>query len=327
MDDVMGNATPRRRAMRWIGGLVIGVLLAGCSPEAVDPDLEQTPALAGKADTAQTATVATLVFDKQWNETVSGVLTAGGQVAIDYHESRLPSCRASHNGNPGWQITAYLRTLPGGAVSEAELFAHASKSTGESDYYSWVKQVPVLAIPAGTTELQLWFKNVSGFDHPCTEWDSDFGRNYRFPVAAAAGATVSFNKDWSITRKGALKAGGTVGVSYAPERMKSIANGSGYVSFFASKYHCYGYGCCEQEYQNVLHARFKKNGAWTTLPLSPAASLAIPADATMLEAYIDSHVYTTTWYCGGAAGPKYRQPTPDLFYDSNFGKNFFFELD
>jgi len=311
--------------------VVMGTLLAaavGCAPDlgdSLDPALEGT---AGKADTAQSATVPTLVFDTSWNESVSGTLTAGGKVAIDYAEGRLPNCRASHNGNPGWQITAYLKALPSGAVSQADLFAHTSKPTGETDYYTWVKQIPVLSIPAGTTELELWFKNVSGFDHPCTEWDSDFGRNYRFSVAAAAGASISFNKDWTITRKGELKAGAEVTLSYAPERMQAIANGSSYFSFFASKYHCYGYGCCEHEYENALHVRFSKSGGWTTLPLSgPSVTCTLPSDATMIETYFDTDVYTTTWYCGGAAGPKYKQPNPDHFYDSNFGKNFFFELD
>jgi hypothetical protein len=318
MEDVMG-----RRML----ALATCLTIVGCGPDG--QDLAEVPGspLEGKADNAQSATVPTLKFDAAWQESASGPLLAGGKVAIDYDEARLPNCRASHNGNPGWQITAYLKAIPGGAVATAELFAHASSATGAPDYYSWVKQVPVLSIPAGTREVELWFKNVSAFDHPCTEWDSDYGRNYRFGVVDA-GAAIALNKDWSVTRKGELLAGGSVTVSYATERMTAIANGSGYVSFFASKYHCYGYGCCEQEYQNTLHVRFAASGGFTAHPLvGGSATIALPAGASRLELYVDSDVYTTTWYCGGAAGPKYRQPIPDHFYDSNFGKNFVFGLD
>lgn len=308
-------------------GLVLQPACGGEPDSSVD---ETLPAVGGKADSTQ-PTVATLSFAADWSESQSGVLTAGGQAAIDYDEARLPNCRASHNGNPGWQITAYLKFLPSGAVSDAELFAHQTKPTGEVDYYTWEKQTPLLSIPAGTESIEVWFKNVSAFDHPCTEWDSDFGRNYHFAVEAGPSATLSFNQDWTIGRKGQLVAGGTLVVSYAPERMQSIAAGSSpYFSFFASKYHCYGYGCCEQEYQQVVHARFASGGAFVAFPIPAGQSsvqIAIPADADQVEIFVDADVYTTTWYCGGAPGPKYRQPTPDHFYDSNYGKNFLFDLD
>jgi len=307
---------------------LLGLGLGACgNDEGLAP--EQQAGIEGKADTA--TQISTLTFDAAWNETLSGALVAGGQVSLKYDEARLPNCRASHNGNPGWQITAYVKMVPGGTVAEANFFDYAKTASGAPDYHTWVKQVPTVSIPAGTTELQIWFKNGSGFDHPCTEWDSDFGKNYIFKVGAApVGGTLTFTKDWQTQKQGLLKAGTTMTVVYAPERMKSIAWGpSQYYSFFASKYHCYGYGCCEQEYKNVLHVRFNGTSAFSAIPLTgPSVQVAIPASAQRIEIYVDADVWTTTWYCGGTPpGQKYKQPTPDHFYDSNFGNNYVVTLD
>jgi len=300
-------------------------LLSACGGEPLQG--ETLPASSGgKADSLQSG-VPTLMFDNGWNEWADGTVVAGGKVAVDYDEKRLPDCRAWHNGNPGWQITAYVMATPSGTVTEAALFDYASGPTGPN-YYTWVKQVPVLSVPTGTTELQVWFKNGSGFDHPCETWDSDFGKNYRFQVQkAAAGATLSFKNDWSIGQQGKLVAGGTVTVDYDPARLVAIANGpSSSYGYFASKYHCYGYGCCDHTYQNTLHVRFDSTGAFASHPFSAPVDLTIPAGATQIELYFDTDVTTEVWYCGSTPPGAKTTVGPDHFYDSNFGKNFVFGL-
>jgi hypothetical protein len=138
----------------------------------------QTPAPSGPS----------LVFGADWTESVAGApLVAGGDFIIAYDPARLPACRAYHDGYPGWQITAFVRFWPSGATTSYPLFDHASTPDGPPDYHSWVEQYPVVAIPAATTEVETWFENISGFDEPCTAWDSDYGRNFHFPVVGAGG--------------------------------------------------------------------------------------------------------------------------------------------
>jgi hypothetical protein len=305
--------------------LGLGAFVAAC---AGIPDDDPG---AGRSDFTQAETVppTTLSFAADWSETASGPLVAGGRLALDYDAARLPRCRASHNGNPGWQITASVRFLPADTVVERGIMDYAQTATGP-DYYSWVHTVPEVEIPAGTTAVEVWFMNGSGFDNPCTDWDSDFGRNYRFAVAnPETVGTMGFTADWRNVLGGTVARGGTLLVSYAPARMEAIVadaklNG---VPYFASKYHCYGYGCCSFEYERALHVRFHEGDSFATYPMGDLpVALAVPADASRVEVYFDADVYTTTWYCGGAEGPKYRQPGPDRFYDSNFGANFVYTI-
>jgi hypothetical protein len=52
---------------------------------------------------------------------------------------------------------------------------------------------PVLDVPAGATDVWFWATNNDAFG--CSEWDSDYGKNYHFPVFAAA--TVSQDVTWA----------------------------------------------------------------------------------------------------------------------------------
>ncbi|HEY3351819.1 MAG TPA: DUF6209 family protein [Polyangia bacterium] len=304
---------------------LIALVLAACDGTAVDP-----AATGARSDfeTATDAPVATLRFDAAWTETVTGAVVAGGTVAVDYDAARLPNCRASHNGNPGWQITATLRFLPGATVAEQGIFEHALGPNGP-DYYSWVHTIPQFDVPAGTTEIQLWFKNTSGFDRPCEEWDSDYGANYRFPVAGASTTvgTMAFQSDWRNVQGGTVARGGTLLVTYAPARLQSIVDGAISQGYFASKYHCYGYGCCSYALDDTLYVRFQADGAFASFPVGAAAvALTVPADATRVELYFETAVTTTTWYCGGGEGQHYPQGTQDHFFDSNYGHNFVYTM-
>lgn len=278
---------------------------------------------------ADVALPATLTFDSSWNETVSGTIVAGGRIRLQYQEARLPRCRASHNGNPGWQITAFVRFAPSGQVEEAEIFGHAMTPTGP-DYYSWIPQEPELEVPAGVTELEVWFRNRSGFDFPCEDWDSDYGRNYRFAVSAPERlAVMDFQSDWQNVLSGEVVRGGALAIRYASERMRAIVGSAQLngVPYFASRYHCYGYGCCSFEYDNAVHLRFRPDAPFERQPIGDhPVVVSVPADASQVEVYFDTAVTTTTWYCGGAEGERYRQPTLDSFYDSNYGQNFVYRV-
>jgi hypothetical protein len=307
--------------------LLLSLSLARCGGEpAVEEELAHGPG--GKADSAQ-LTVPTLVFDKDWNERATSPVVAGGKLAIDYDEGRLPNCRASHNGNPGWQITAHLLFLPGGATAEAPLFDYRRTESGAPDYYSWVKQTPTVLVPAGSTEVRVWFHNTSAFDHPCSDWDSDYGDNYRFPVQKPApSASLSFKADWTIDQQGSPKRGALVEIGYDTARLVAIARGPNpSYSTFASKYHCYGYGCCDHSYQNTLRVRFSGGGSFESFPLDGTPmQVAIPTDAAQLEFYFDTEVSTQVWYCGSSPPGPRTTVGPDWFYDSNYGQNYVFPI-
>ncbi|MBK8012715.1 MAG: hypothetical protein IPK13_15290 [Deltaproteobacteria bacterium] len=303
--------------------LISTAWMVGCGADTKGDDMSGaflSAALSG-------ATTATITFASDWSETVSGRLIAGQKLRVAYDEARLPRCRAWHNGNPGWQITAFARYYPSAITDERPLFDYGMTSTGP-DYHTWIKGMPEFELPPGTEKVVLWFYNRSAFDRPCEDWDSDYGRNYTFSVAYdVALATMDFQSDWRNVLDGNVARGGILTVKYAPERLRTIARSAtiGGVPYFAAKYHCYGYGCCSFEYEDTAHVRFHRGGAFLSLALGDGDAgvpVDVPADAEQVELYFDTSVTTTTWYCGGAEGEHYVQPTRDVFYDSNFGRNF-----
>lgn len=305
---------------------VMVAVLGGCGVAVGD----EGSVASARADFEVVASPTTLTFDAAWNETAAGTIYEGGKVVVDYDAARLPNCRASHNGNPGWQIHAYLRFQPSGAIVEKGLFDYQQTETGP-DYHTWVKTLPEFEVPAGTTSIEAWFKNGSGFDHPCTEWDSNYGYNYSFsvqPKPVDALGFMNFQSDWRSTMDGTIARGGKLLVTYAPQRMKTIVDAAKSNGYFASKYHCYGYGCCSFEYATAMHIRFNSWEGYATYPVGDKAiEVAIPSNAGTIELYFDTDVYTTTWFCGGGPeGQKYPQSRPDRFYDSNYGNNFVYTI-
>jgi len=272
------------------------------------------------AATAQAQSVTTLTFSSDWNETASASIVAGGTIAIDYDENRLPNCRASHNGNPGWQITAFVMAQPSGQISEQGIFTYEMTESGP-DYHTWIKTIPEFDVPEGTTSVQIWFRNDSAFDHPCTEWDSNYGANYGFGVVQAnMVGSMNFKADWTNELGGNVVRGGKLQVTYATERMVTITEVHN-DNYLASAYHCYGYGCCTHQYDTVMHVRFQDSGSFQNYPINDGmVEVDIPVGASRVEIYFDSHVTTLVTFCGSGNPPSYAGS--DYFYDSNFGNNF-----
>jgi hypothetical protein len=133
------------------------VLLAGCSAPEVDS------ATINRFQAAQPR--ARLDFEVGWVTRQAGALVRGGHLTVNYARERLPNCRS---------LDANVKFQPSG------LFA--------------VSSVPLDAdIPDGTTSAELWFHNYS--PDGCDAWDSDFGRNYHFPVGGQT-ARVGWIGDW-----------------------------------------------------------------------------------------------------------------------------------
>jgi hypothetical protein len=125
---------------------------------------------------------ATIDFKGDYRIVQRGALVRGGHVTINYDLSRLTSCRGTHNGFRFWSMEASIRFLPSGLVSTGTVVA------GQGEAFPFEAD-----IPDGTQSAELWFHNqVPG---SCDAWDSNYGRNYQFPVGAQPPA-IGWAGDW-----------------------------------------------------------------------------------------------------------------------------------
>ena len=146
------------------------------------PASEQGPKPTSLGDGKSTSTGPTVAVDfgSDWSEKPQGQLVAGGKLKLNYDIGRLSDLRNTHNGYPAWGITAYVKFEPSGKTSEGPVMSFKSNlghPTNEP-----VGQALTVDIPAGTTGVQVWFKNWSGADSPREAYDSNYGNNYRFDV-------------------------------------------------------------------------------------------------------------------------------------------------
>ena len=116
---------------------------------------------------------ASITFDDQWNETVSGKLVAGAKVEIHYDADRLTECRGDQGGNPAWTIYGSY-SLNG---AEKSFWVAGHSPDGQT-------KTPSIVLPEAG-ELRMWFENTSIWG--CIGYDSNLGADYRFDVAPLGG--------------------------------------------------------------------------------------------------------------------------------------------
>lgn len=140
-------------------------------------------------------------FAAGWQTAQRGALVAGQPFTVQYDLRRLEDCRGTHNGYPAWDVTAFVRFQPSGTVVEGSVRGFASP-TGTPSNSNAVSAPLDVTIPAGTTSLELWFKNFTGAGSSCVAWDSNLGANYRFDVEPKPFAAVQWvgNPGSSFTR-------------------------------------------------------------------------------------------------------------------------------
>jgi hypothetical protein len=152
---------------------------------------------------------AVLSFRADWNIIQSSPpLMAGGRLRVEYDPMRLSNCRATYNGLEAWTITPYYRLLPDASVRQGSFAHHGSGLSA------------TLELPETTQEIELWFVNTDR--QGCQAYDSNLGRNYRFPVARPGRLTeIVFGADWSEVASGPIVQGGLARLHYAPERLRA----------------------------------------------------------------------------------------------------------
>lgn len=109
-------------------------------------------------------------FDLDFRETQSAQIHAGDALIVHYDPVRLNRCSGSTHGHAAWAVTGYYQ-VDGGTVHSFQ----ASKADGGT----LLAADPAITVASGR-DLALWFEATSIWG--CHAWDSDFGRNYHFPI-------------------------------------------------------------------------------------------------------------------------------------------------
>jgi len=112
-------------------------------------------------------THANFVFDADFTQHRDGVFAPGGQVSIVYATSRLAQCEATQGGLPQYDITAWVKFLPGNQLTAVSVRDGA----------------PTIAVPSDARQAQVWFETTSVYG--CHAFDSNYGNNYTFDAMLA----------------------------------------------------------------------------------------------------------------------------------------------
>ena len=153
----------------------LGVVALGCGSPA-----SSAPAASESSAVVASVTGPTLTFAADWTESSDRPLKSGDTVTIAYDPARLPTCRGTlSGGQPGWSITAFY-SLNGGTPASLDVAGYSPTPQ---------PQAPVFTLPSGG-DLAVWFQVTSAGG--CSAYDSNFGANYHFVVAAAASAAPAW---------------------------------------------------------------------------------------------------------------------------------------
>lgn len=182
--------------------VAIAAVAIACGPQDLVVEGATEAVQSQSADALSTETLIT--FKDDWTIAVDGALVKGRKVRVAYDTDRLPGCRGEVDGRPAWSITGYFRQADG-STGSFEAGGH-SPSSGT--------QEPVFDLTA-SGELAFWFQvtNLWG----CSEWDSNFGRNFVLTVHEAP--VITFNKDWSETVRGVPGSTQSVTITYDLSRL------------------------------------------------------------------------------------------------------------
>jgi hypothetical protein len=226
-----------------------------------------------------------LSFNADWTIAQSAPLTAGLPAILHYDFARLPRCRFSTDGVPAWNTYA----------------AYAADGAPEQDAVLTQNGAPIdatITVPYGS-DLAIWFHNSD--DSGCSDWDSDYGRNFHFTIQSS-GPVIHFKRDWSITVDGTLAPGGTVVIDYDLARAPFCrADYNGYQTWdVLADYHFDGAA--------ITQTSLTQTTAFNQRVAAPAR-LAIPAGVHSLELWFENNDRTGCHQ-----------------YDSNYGRNYSFSF-
>ncbi len=179
--------------------------LAACS-QPLDTGILHEASTA--APTPADAPLPTLSFNADWTIQQSGSLTAGGQAIVHYDLARLSTCRATYMQFPAWDVIANWKVDGGVAFSQSV--------TSETSPTTRVGIDITIDVPPAPT-LTMWFYESD--EYGCQSWDSNYGRNYDFPIEPGP-PTVHFPwPSFDPSVGDTLRAGGPILVDYDIRRL------------------------------------------------------------------------------------------------------------
>lgn len=225
-----------------------------------------------------------------------GVLFAGAPLELISAPSRFPRCGNSN-------VTAYVRT------DDGRLF---TVPMGGYDYM--LNRFGNVQLPADAKSVDVWFKSESqssdrwgGNVQTCTEWDSNFGKNYHFDLKPFDPSVAHFPADASAAPSldEPLKKGGAIALDYDPARLTGCRTSNmGYPTWGIR-----------------AHARFDDGSEATADVVMPGdrearrASIGIPDGASHADVWFENYGL----YPGDPA-------SACKAYDSNLGANYSFDV-
>ena len=129
---------------------------------------------------AQNGTLPQLVFKGDFQQDVTGEIKSGSDVTILFDAERLPFERSlDAKGKSAWTISAFYQFAPGSEVNKIDLLPEKAAKKAKAENGGKLLK-GVLPIPSGSEEAIIWFLNTGQTGNEY--YDSDFGKNYRFPV-------------------------------------------------------------------------------------------------------------------------------------------------
>ncbi|GIF41719.1 hypothetical protein BC793_11384 [Actinoplanes xinjiangensis] len=104
-------------------------------------------------------------FNADWSESLTGQVRKDQTLTVRYDVARLPQCRETLRGMPGWHIDVFYR-LDDGPTLAKRLTDHDGEALPAT-----------IDLQPSTSRVEIWFR-VYGQVSRCTAYDSDHGRNY-----------------------------------------------------------------------------------------------------------------------------------------------------
>jgi len=222
----------------------------------------------------------------EWQERVDAPLFQGAEARVTVTRDRFPFC--------GIEGVVKMGLL----TESGQLYEVALEGGCPSCSYREGR----FTVPSEGRELQVWFwAENDGW----VEYDSSFGRNYRFPVHRWQPAVARFAADGAESLEGELQPGGALVVDYALDRLTQCRTSHhGFPSWTVLAHVSFGGAALKQP---VVRFEYDDSGIPTGGYAQARAVFPVPYEATSVQVWFEN-----VGYPGCQA------------WDSDFGRNYRF---
>ena len=125
--------------------------------------------------------VGTIRFLSAWRQEQTGAIERGGQLVIEYDDSRCSRCFTTWRGAEFGTIVTNVHFHPRGELFPGSVVAPV-RPTENGPVIGHVPVPLKLQVPSDSTQAEIWFHNFYQTSSRCDAWDSRFGQNYWFEI-------------------------------------------------------------------------------------------------------------------------------------------------